>query len=81
MSELDILQKLVSTARRVDVPDVDVTTKVLAALSVPEEDLNRPLAWIAGLSFAGALPVMVMTLSILEAIGDPLDKSSPHLED
>ncbi len=74
MSELDILQKLVSTARREEIPEVDVTARVLATLSAPEDDVNRPLAWIAGLSFAGALPVTAMAFSALEALRDPLEE-------
>ena len=74
MNEITILEKLASAARGEEVPEVDVSRKVLAALSEPEEDLNRPLAWIAGLSFAAAVPAVLFAFFVLDVRTDPLEE-------
>ena len=52
MNELELLKKLGSAAQREEVPDVDVSHRVLSALAAAEDDLSPSLAWIAGVSFA-----------------------------
>jgi len=72
MNELDILKKLASAARREEVPHVDVCQRVLAVISAPEDELNRCLAWIAGLSAAAAIPATILAFQTLEVMSDPL---------
>ncbi len=72
MTELEILKKLASAARREDVPQVDVCQRVLASLGTPEDELNRCLAWIAGLSAAAAVPAAIVAFQALEVMSDPL---------
>ena len=72
MTELEILRKLASAARREKVPHVDVCQKVLASLNTSEDELNHCLAWIAGLSAAAAVPATILAFQTLEVMSDPL---------
>jgi hypothetical protein len=72
MTELEILRKLASAARREEVPHVDVCQRVLASISTPEDELNRCLAWIAGLSAAAAVPAAILAFQAVEIMSDPL---------
>ncbi|MDQ7784162.1 MAG: hypothetical protein RDU20_14855 [Desulfomonilaceae bacterium] len=71
MTEIEILKKLARAARREDVPHVDVSPRVLAGIGAPEDDLNRCLAWIAGLSAVAAVPATILALQTLEILSDP----------
>jgi len=72
MNELEILEKLSSAAEREEVPRVDVSRKVIISVNTREDDLDRPLAWIAGLSFAASLPAAVIAFNVLANWVDPL---------
>jgi len=72
MNEIEYLEGLASAARREDVPQVDVSGRVTAMLRERVEDSVRPLAWVASLSFAAALPVAIVAYQILETSMDPL---------
>ncbi len=72
MNELEILKKLSSASRREDVPRVDVCQRVLACIGTPEDEMNRYLAWIAGLSAAAAVPATILAVQALEIMSDPL---------
>lgn len=72
MKEVEILKKLASAAYREKAPEVDVVPRVLAALASEEDELYRPFAWIAGLSSAAALPVLVLGVFAFEWLTDPV---------
>jgi hypothetical protein len=72
MNELDLLKKLSVAAEREDVPQPDVSRRVLAVLREKEEDSFKPLAWVAVLSSAAAIPLAIAALYALETITDPL---------
>lgn len=72
MNEIDILKRLASAARREEVPHVDVSQRVLASISAPEDEMNRCLAWIAAFSAAAAVPATVVAVQTLEVLSDPL---------
>jgi hypothetical protein len=72
MNELELLKKLGSAAQREEVPEVDVSRRVLAALAAPEDDLSRSLAWIAGVSFAVSVIVAVIAFYDAASWMDPL---------
>jgi hypothetical protein len=72
MNELEFLKKLGMVAGREDFPQPDVTRRVLAALREREEDSFRPLAWVAVLSSAVAIPLAIASFYTLETLTDPL---------
>lgn len=73
MNELEILKKLGSAAQREEVPEVDVSRRVLAAaLAAPEDDLSPSLAWVAGVSFAVSVIVAAIAFYDVAAWMDPL---------
>lgn len=72
MTELEILKRLASAARREGVPHVDVSRSVLYSLDTAEDEFDRCLAWMAAVSVAAALPVTALAFRTLEALTDPL---------
>jgi hypothetical protein len=72
MKELDILRKLGAAAAREDVPRVSVRPHFVQVPPAAEDDFNRPLVWIAGLSSAMALPAIILALYALDTWTDPL---------
>jgi hypothetical protein len=72
MNELELLKKLGSAAQREDVPEVDVSRRVLSALTAPEDDLSPSLAWIAGVSFAVSVIVAAIAFYDVAVWMDPL---------
>ncbi|MEJ2717525.1 MAG: hypothetical protein P8182_10355 [Deltaproteobacteria bacterium] len=72
MNELELLKKLGSAAQREDVPEVDVSRKVLSAVTAPQDDWSPSLAWIAGASFAAAVIVASIAFYDLAVWMDPL---------
>jgi|GEM_PF-3267958 len=72
MSELEVLKRLGMVAGREDVPRPDVSGRVLAVLREREEDPFKPLAWVAILSSAAAIPLAVAAFYALETLTDPV---------
>ena len=72
MNEIEILRKLAISAGKESPPHVDVSRSVLSNLRVEEDDLNSSWAWIAGLSYAGAIPAAVIAYYALDGWMDPL---------
>lgn len=72
MNELEFLKKLGIAAGREDGPQPDVSRRVLAVLKEREEDSFRPLAWVAALSSAVAIPLAIAAFYALETLTDPL---------
>ena len=71
MNEIELLKKLGSAAQREDVPEVDVSRRVLSSLAAPD-DVSSPLMWIAGVSFAVSVVVAAIALYDAAAWMDPL---------
>jgi hypothetical protein len=71
MNELELLKKLGSAAQREEVPEVDVSRRVLSSLAAPD-DLSSPLAWIAGVSFAVSVIVATIAFYDVAVWMDPL---------
>jgi len=75
MNEEQRLRQLAAIARLESAPPVDVAASVMARLcrraaeAVPSV---RPLAWVAGLSAALAVPLTVAAMYVLQHWTDPL---------
>jgi hypothetical protein len=72
MIEILILKRLWATAQKEAVPDVHVSSSVIAALNAESYDDNQTWAWIASLSTAAALVVGVMAYQTFDQLIDPL---------
>jgi len=72
MKELEFLKKLGTVAGREEVPQLDVSRRVLAALREREQDSFRPLAWVAAFSSAVAIPFAIAAFYALETLTHPL---------
>ncbi len=72
MKETDLLKRLAATANKEPAPETDIVDRVLAALDRDDEDVIRPLAWVAGLSLAAAVPMVVMAVQAIDIFTDPL---------
>lgn len=72
MNEIEFLRKLGCAAVRESVPHVDVSGRVMAALTERENGPDRPFAWIAGLAAAGAIPVIITAVQVWNDWTDPL---------
>ena len=71
MNEVDFLKKLAAAAQKEDVPELDVTRSVLAALREREQEPDTAMAWIAGLSSAAAIPAAIFGFFALQSLMDP----------
>lgn len=75
MNAIERIRKLAARARMESPPQVDVTDRVMmvlraeAAHTVPTV---RPLAWVAGVSLAAAIPAAVLGLWVWSTLTDPL---------
>jgi hypothetical protein len=72
MNHVEIVRKLAAAAEKERIPEVDVSRSVLASLHTQEEDLARPLAWVAVLSVLAAPAAVFLAFEALEAWNDPL---------
>lgn len=72
MNEVQLLQKLATAARDEVVPRVDVSRCAYAPSPVSEDDVSRPLGWMAALSSAFAVPVLVLAAYWADRWLDPL---------
>jgi len=72
MNELEFLKKLSVVAGKEDVPNPDVSRRVIAILRDREEDSVKPLAWMAALSSAAAIPLAIAAFYALETLTNPL---------
>lgn len=72
MNELDILKRLWITAQKETVPEVNVSSRVIATLNAEPYDDNQAWAWIASLSIAAALVVGIVAYPALDLLTDPL---------
>jgi hypothetical protein len=72
MNEVQLLQKLAAAAARETVPRVNVSTRPYALLEVVEDDVSRPLGWMAAFSSAFALPVLLIAAYWVDAWLDPM---------
>jgi hypothetical protein len=72
MNHVEIVRKLAAAAEKEQIPEVDVSRSVLARLHTQEEDLARPLAWIAAVSVLAAPAAVFLAFEALEAWNDPL---------
>jgi len=72
MNEVEILRKLAASASREAVPPVEVSSRVFADLVRPNEDMSRPLVWVAAVSGALAAPMAALALLTLDAWGNPM---------
>jgi hypothetical protein len=66
MNEREVLKLLGAAAGREDVPEVDVTRRVLAILREREEESVAPMAWLAGLSSVVAGAVVFMAFHAVD---------------
>jgi hypothetical protein len=69
-------ESLVMRARGETSPSVDVADKVIAILTAEQgrfvEISDRPLMWLAALSSAVAVPVVIMAISVYNEWSGPL---------
>ena len=72
MNHVEIVRKLAAAAEKERIPEVDVSRSVLASLHTQEEDLARPLAWIAAVSVLAAPAAVFLAFEAVEAWNDPL---------
>jgi hypothetical protein len=72
MNEQELLRKLAAAAHREAVPVPDVRRSVAEELSARDEEAIGPFGWIAGLSSAAAIPLVVTAISLMDRITDPL---------
>jgi len=72
MNEVEILRKLAASASKEPAPPVDVSRSVRAALGRPNDDMSRPLVWVAAVSGALAAPMAALALLTLDAWGSPM---------
>ena len=75
MNAIERIRKLAARARMEGPPDVDVTDRVMMVLraeAASKAPTLRPLAWVAGVSFAVAIPAAVLGLWVWSTLTDPL---------
>ena len=66
------LERLAAKARQAPSPELDVSSHVIAALRRQEiPSVDRPLAWLAAFSGAGAVAAAVYIFSLVDAVTDP----------
>jgi len=75
MNEIERIRKLAVRARMEKPPEVDVTDRVMMVLraeAASQAQTVRPLAWVAGVSFALAIPAALVGLWVWTTLTDPL---------
>ena len=72
MNEVEILRRLAAAASRETTPPVDVRRRVMAALGRAEDDVSRPLVWVAIASGALAAPVAALAFLTFDTWESPV---------
>ena len=75
MDHEKLIEQLAARARMEQPPQVDVTDRVMAAVrrgAEVAEFPTAPLAWVAGLGAAAALPIAIIAFGDWDVISDPL---------
>lgn len=75
MNDEERIRKLAARARMETPPAVDVTNRVMAILheeAARQAPAFRPLAWVAGVSFALAIPAGLLGIWVWNSLTDPL---------
>ncbi len=69
------IRRLAARARLETPPEVDVRDRVMAVLqaeATQQAPTVRPLAWVAGVSFALAIPAALLGIWVWNSLTDPL---------
>jgi hypothetical protein len=72
MDELELIKKMALAADKESVPQVDVSSRVVASIADKEAPDYGPLAWIAGLSATAAVPAAFIAAHSLDMLRDPM---------
>jgi hypothetical protein len=78
MNEIAFIKKLGAIAKREPAPEVRVSSAVIAAINAEAYDDDRTWVWMASLSAAAALLIVIPAYQALEILIDPLQGFVGH---